>query len=288
MLNPFDLMSGDFGEKLLSLGELLVLMLGQLNEEQKNILDKAVIEIYEDKGIVANDNSTWKKKPPIMEDLFNIIVRERKAVSQSEKIHYVSLENRIRVYVKGSFSFMNKQTNLDLAKDTISFNIENMPKPIKPILMFLILDFIIKRMRKDKERKLLVVDEAWSLLRHGQQADYLFEIVKTSRKFGLGIAIITQEVDDLLTTEAGHTILANTSWKMLMRQDSAVIKALSDKFNLHPEEQSQLLSSSIGEGMLFAYNEHIPLRIVASEKEHELITTNPDELRQQGKEKRGK
>src|SRR3989344_1597688 len=278
IINPFDLMGGDFGEKTLSLMDLFRLMLGELTEEQKNLLDKAVLSIYEEKGIIPNDKATWSKTPPTLGDLHAFIQRHKKHAEHNELRDLITLENRVRLYTEGAFSFMNRQTKLDFASANISFNIEKMPKQVKPIMMFLILEFVVNKMREDKSRKLLVVDEAWSLLRHGEQADYLFELIKTSRKYALGIVIITQEVTDLLATEAGNTILANTSWKILLRQEPAVIKTLADKFNLNIEEENYLLTADTGEGLLFAMNEHIPIKVIASEEEHELITTNPDEL----------
>ena len=278
IINPLDLMGADFGEKMLALMDLFKIMFGGLSEEQKNILDKAVLDIYEDKGIIANDTHTWDKTPPILGDLLEHVRKKKRGAERDELRELITLENRLHIYTEGAFGFLNRQTQLDFSRSNISFNIEKMPKQVKPIMMFLILEFIVNKMREDKSRKLLVVDEAWSLLRHGEQADYLFELIKTSRKYGLGLVIITQEVTDLLTTEAGGTILANTSWKMLLRQEPAVIKTLAEKFNLNVEEENYLLTADIGEGLLFAMNEHIPIRIIASDEEHELITTNPDEL----------
>ncbi len=278
IINPLDLMGGDFGEKTLSLMDLFKIMLGDLSEEQKNLLDKAVLAAYEEKGIIPNDSTSWGREPPTLGDLTAHLQRLKKHAEHNELRDLVTLENRLHIYTEGAFNFLNRPTQLDFSKANISFNIEKMPKQVKPVMMFLILEFIVNRMREDKSRKMLVVDEAWSLLRHGEQADYLFELIKTSRKYGLGLVIITQEVTDLLTTEAGGTILANTSWKMLLRQEPAVIKTLADKFNLNTEEENYLLTADIGEGLLFAMNEHIPIRIVASQEEHELITTNPDEL----------
>lgn len=278
IINPFDLMGRDFGEKMLSLMDLFKIMCGELTEVQKNILDKTIHQAYSKKGIFSHDPTTWSQTPPVMDDLYQEIIKEKKTASRQETMTYEALENRIRIYARGSFSFLNKQTNLNLENDLISFNIVDMPNQVKPVMMYLILDFVHKKMQETRERKLLVVDEAWSLLRHGDQASYLFEIIKTSRKFGMGMVIITQEANDLLTTKAGRTILANTAWKLLLRQESVVMKELSERFNLNQEEQNFVLTAQKGEGLLFAMNDHIPLTVVASEKEHEIITTNPDEL----------
>ncbi|MFA6064899.1 MAG: DUF87 domain-containing protein [archaeon] len=279
IINPFDLMNSDLGEKTISLMDLFKILCGELTEVQKNILDKAVHNIYQHKGILPDDPKTWTKEPPIMEDLYNEIIKEKKTASRLERMTYEALENRLRIYVKGSFSFINKQTNLDLTNDLICFNIANMPSQIKPVMMYLILDFVHKKMQKDRERKTLIIDEAWSLLRFAEHSKSIFELIKTARKFGLGIVIITQEVEDLLSSPAGKTILANTAWKYLSRQEPACITGLAENFHLNQEEQNYLLTAMPGEGLLFAMNDHIPLRVVPSPSEYELITTNPDEVR---------
>jgi conjugal transfer ATP-binding protein TraC len=279
IINPFDLMGSDLGEKTISLIDLFNILCGELTEVQKNILDKAINNIYQQKGILLDNSDTWKKTPPIMEDLYNELIKQKKTASRIEKMTYDALENRLRMYVKGSFNFINRQTSLDLEKDLICFNIAKMPTQIKPVMMYLILDFVHKKMNKDKERKTLVIDEAWSLLRFAEHSKSIFELIKTARKFGLGILIITQEVQDLIESSAGKTILANTAWKYLSRQEPATIAELAEKFHLNGEEQNYLLTAMPGEGLLFAMNDHIPLRVVPSPQEYELITTNPDELK---------
>jgi conjugal transfer ATP-binding protein TraC len=279
IINPFDLMGSDFGEKTISLIDLFNILCGDLTEVQKNILDKAIHNCYQHKGILLDNSETWKKEPPIMGDLYNELIKQKKTCSRMEKMTYEALENRLRMYVKGSFNFINRQTNLDLEKDLICFNIAKMPSQIKPVMMYLILDFVHKKMQKDKERKTLVIDEAWSLLRFAEHSKSIFELIKTARKFGLGILIITQEVQDLIESSAGKTILANTAWKFLSRQEPATIRELAEKFHLNNEEQNCLLTAMPGEGLLFAMNDHIPLRVVPSPKEYELITTNPDEIK---------
>lgn len=287
IINPLDLLDRDFGDKMLSLMDLFKIMCGELSEPQKNFLDKALLKIYAEKGIKAGDKTTWGRPPPVLRDLYDVFKSERNGVSKFEKMTYDALLNRLRIYAEGSFSFMNKQTNLDLNNNLICFNIADMPAQVKPVMMYLILDFVHKKMQKDRERKLLVVDEAWTLLRYGEHAQYLFELIKTARKFGLGLAIITQEVNDLLASRTGKTIMANTAWKLLLRQEPTVMGEVVEKFNLNTEEQNFVLTAGKGDGLLFAMNDRIPLKIVASEKEYEIITTNPDELRNRDKKRKG-
>jgi hypothetical protein len=283
IINPFDLMEQDLGEKMLSLMDLFKIMCGELTEVQKNILDKIILKSYEKKGIISNNPETWTREPPIMEDIYKELLQEKKTATKLEKMTYEALENRLRIYAKGTLSFINKQTNLDLSNDLICFNISKMPNQIKPTMMYLIMDFVHKKMQKDRERKALIIDEAWTLLRYAEHSKHIFELIKTARKFGLGIIILTQEVGDLIASEAGKTILANTSWKFLARQEPTVIEEPSQKFHLNQEEQNYLLTALPGEGLLFAMNDHIPLKVVPSPSEYELITTNPDEIIQRNK-----
>ena len=278
MINPLDISGYEFMDKMLSLIDLFMIMLDGLSQSEKMILDSALRATYASKGITLNAMYDTKKQP-LLGDLYEVLQKERKQAKKFEKSSYDSLLSRLKIYVEGTFKFFNKATNLDLADDMISFNIMEIPKQVRPAIMFMVLDYIHKKMQKDKERKMLVIDEAWTLLKHVEQASYIFELIKTARKFGLGIVIITQEVSDLLTTRAGKTILANTSWRMLFRQESAVIKELNEKFNLNEEEQNFILSAEKGEGLLVAMNERIPIKVVASEKEYKLITTNPEEVR---------
>lgn len=279
IINPLDLMDRDFGDKMLSLMDLFKIMFGELTEPQKSILDKALLKVYADKGIYPRDKESWSNEPPNLKELYDFLKQEKNKATRIESVTYDALLNRLGIYAEGSFSFLNKKTSLDLRKNLISFNIVDMPPQVKPVMMYLILDFVHKKMQRDRERKLLVIDEAWTLLRYAEQAEYLFELIKTSRKFGLGLVIITQEVNDLLARRAGKTILANCAWKLLLRQEPTVIREVQEKFNLNTEETSFVLTADKGEGLLFAMNDRMPLKITASQKEYEIITTNPDELR---------
>ena len=195
-----------------------------------------------------------------------------------ERETYRSLINRVSMYVDGVFSFMNRHTKVDLKNTLKNYDLSGMPKPVKPVYMFLILDLEYTRMRKDLNRKMLIVDEAWSLLEKAEEAGYIFEIVKTSRKFNLSLLLITQEVADLLENKAGRAVLANTSFTLLLRQKPAVIRQVVDTFQLSVAEKDALLSAKVGEGILIVENDHSEIKIIASEKEHEFITTNADEI----------
>jgi hypothetical protein len=153
-----------------------------------------------------------------------------------------------------------------------------MPKQVKPVMMFLILEYVYSKMKQDKERKLLVIDEAWSMLQNAGEEGFVFEVVKTCRKFNLGLLLITQDVADLLNSKAGRAVLANSSYAILLRQKSAIIENVEDVFHLSYAEREHLLTANVGEGILMMENDHQEIKIIASPEEHQLITTKPDEL----------
>jgi len=276
-INVLDLMGHDFGEKRLSLMELFQVMLGFMSEVQKGVLDRAITNVYLKKGINA-DPSTWSKTPPVLGNLRDELELMSKSATMIEKETYRSLINRLSLYVDGVFSFMNRHTKVDFKNTLRNYDLSGMPKPVKPVYMFLILDMEYVRMKKDLKRKMLIIDEAWSLLGKAEEAGYIFEIVKTSRKFNLSLLLITQEVADLLENRAGRAVLANTSFTLLLGLKSAVIKEVAETFQLSTIERDRLLSAKVGEGILIVENDHSEIKIIASEKEHEFITTKADEL----------
>jgi hypothetical protein len=153
-----------------------------------------------------------------------------------------------------------------------------MPKQVKPVVMYLVLDYVYMKMKDSNKRKLLVIDEAWSMLQTAEESSYIFEIVKTCRKYNLGLLMITQDVADLVASKAGHAVLANTSYTFLLRQKPAVISNVAKTFNLSQPEKDFLVSAKLGSGILILENEHQELEVIASPEEHKLITTNPDEM----------
>ncbi len=287
IINPLDLMEHDYAEKRLSLMDLMPIMLGVLSDIQKAAIDRALTNTYLRKGI-NNNEETWNNKPPILQDFLHELESMEKKASIIEKPTYRSLINRLSMYTNGVFSFLNKHTKIDFTNQFVCFNIGDMPKQVKPVVMFLILDYVYTKMRETKEKKILVIDEAWSLLNRVEDASYIFEIVKTSRKFNLGLLLITQDVQDLLKSEAGNALLANSSYTILMRQKPAVIEDISKIFRLSKLERDKLLTANIGEGLLILENEHSELKVIASEEEYKIITTNPNDFIKKIKTKRKK
>lgn len=283
IINPLDLMGHDYTEKRLSLMDLMKIMLGDLSDIQKAFIDKALTRTYELKGI-TNNPDTWNNEPPILEDLLNVLNSMEKRASKLEKTTINSLANRLDMYVSGVFGFFNKKTNINFNNNLVCFDIGKMPSQVKPAIMFLVLDYIYMKMKSNLDRKILLIDESWSLLSRAEEAGYIFEIVKTCRKFNLGLLLINQEVEGLLNSKAGKSVLANSSYTLLMKQKPAVIDNICKTFYLSNSERTHLLTANIGEGLLIMEDDHSEIKIIASPKEHELITTNADELIKQNNE----
>jgi hypothetical protein len=284
VINIFDLMDYPFDEKRLSLLDALVIMLGTMSSGQKNInmsipqkslLDDAISIAYKNAGI-SNDKSTWKREPPVIEDLYEILDKQKKTCNSKERrLVYESLVMRLKPYVDGAYSFLNKRTRMNADANIISFNIKDLPRAVRPTMMYMILDYVYSTMRKDPNPKMVVVDEAWSLLSQVDEAPFLLEMVKTSRKFHMSLLLIVQELNDLVGSKAGKSILANTSSKYFFRQDPAVIDAVVRALNFNANERKILMSSGRGEGLMIADTEHMPIKVVASPNEDRLVNTTP-------------
>jgi type IV secretory pathway VirB4 component len=277
IINPLDLMGHDYIEKRLSLMDLMSIMLGDLSEIQKALIDRAITSIYAKKGITEN-SKTWNYNPPILSDLWDEIRKMESSATQLEKSTLRSIANRLSMYTTGVFKFLNKRTNINFNNRFVCFDIGDMPKQVKPTMMFLVLDYIYTKMKSDLSRKILLIDESWSLLSKAEEAGYIFEIVKTCRKFNLGLLLINQEVEGLLDSKAGKSVLANSAYTMLMRQKPAVIDNICNTFHLSENERAHLLTANIGEGLLIMEDDHSKIKVIASPEEHDLITTNADEI----------
>ena len=278
IINMLDLLGQDLDEKRLSLLVAFNTMLGKLDELEAALLDKAVTNAYRRKGITREDSKSWALPPPKLSDLHGALEEMAQDAPKSQERTFSILSTKLEQYIDGVFSFLNKETSLDLDNEFIVFDIQKMPAAVRPLMMYLILEYIYSTMQKDRARKILAIDEAWSLLGQAGSSEYLFKIVKTCRKFNLSLMLITQEVKDLLDSKAGDSVLANTSCKYLMKQDPSVIDKLVETMHLAPQERNTLLSAGLGEGILIADNERFHIKVVASEKEHKLITTKADEM----------
>ena len=270
-INPFDLAQvyeegeSQLGLKILTLHSLFKVIMGELNASQEALLDRALIATYRAKGI-TQDPATQKKEPPLMEDLYKILVG-------METTEAKDLAARIEKFVKGSFvGIFDQHTNVNLKNPFTVFSVKDLQEALRPIAMFVILDFIWTRVRKELKRRLLVVDEAWHMMRYKDSAQFLWSVVKRARKYSLGLTTITQDVEDFLAQDIGKAIVTNSALRLLLKQSPAAIDKIGEVFYLSQGEKQLLLAANIGEGIFFAGPHHAPIKIVASKEEHRIIT----------------
>ncbi|MCA9380867.1 ATP-binding protein [Candidatus Dojkabacteria bacterium] len=281
-LNPFELSQlydqdeDELRFKIRSVSGLIRIMLGgTLTGEEAAILDRAIILTYSEKGITP-DKSTHSKEPPLMEDLYKILNS-----MAEEEAH--SMARRLERYIKGSASgVFDQRSTIDIHNTFTVFSIRDLTPDLRPMAMYSMLDFIWTKIKKDKRKRLLIIDEAWVMMQYEDAAYFVYQIAKRARKYGLGLTTITQDVDDFLSSDFGKAIVNNASMQLLLKQSPAAIDKLQKVFYLTEGEKSFLLSAGIGQGLFFAGANHVALQVVASENEHNLITTNPEDLAKLG------
>ncbi len=276
-INPFDLPAttglnvGEDGLRstITMLHGLISLMVGGLSPEEDALLDRALYETYALKDI-SDDPATQKNPPPLLIDLHSVMLNMTGAES---------LANRLSKYTEGSFSGLFTQaTNFDLGRGFVAFSVRDLEEDLRPIGMYLILNYIWNRVRFDQRKRLLIVDEAWFMMQHEDSARFVYSIAKRARKYYLGMTVITQDVEDFLASQYGRSVITNSSLQMLLKQSPAAIDQLAEVFNLTDGEKLWLLEADVGEGLFFAGLNHVAIKIVASYNEDRLITTNPEEL----------
>ncbi len=275
-INPFDLAQvyeegeNQLGLKILSLHSLFKVIMGQLNATQEALLDRALVMTYRAKGI-TQDPETQKKEPPLIEDLYKTLIG-------MEVPDALDLAARIEKFVKGSFvGIFDKQTNINLNNPFTVFSVQDLQETLRPIAMFVILDYIWTRVRKDLKRRILIVDEAWHMMKYPDSAQFLWSVVKRARKYYLGLTTITQDVEDFLSQDIGKAIVTNSAMRVLLKQSPAAIDKIGEIFYLSQGEKQLLLAANIGEGIFFAGPHHAPIRVVASPEEYNLLSTKPQE-----------
>lgn len=282
-INPFDLSNvyeegeNELGQKIIHLHALLKVMLGKMNATQEAMLDRALVAAYKAKGITP-DPATQTNEPPLMEDLYKALIGMENAEAED-------LSARLEKFITGSFrGIFDQKSNIDIRNQLTVFSVREMEEELRPIAMFVILDFIWTRIKKNLKKRLLIVDEAWYFMRYPDSAYFLHSIAKRARKYFLGLTTITQDVEDFLGSEFGKSIVSNASIKFLMKQSPSSIPVLAETFYLSEGEKQLLVVADVGEGIFFAGQNHVALRVVASREEHTVITTNPEELLQRQKD----
>jgi conjugal transfer ATP-binding protein TraC len=276
-INPFDLAAPREDESaadvlrsnIVALVGLFRIMLGGLTPEEDAIIDKAISETYALKDITVDSNFT-EVEPPLLSD-FELVLA---GMEGSE-----SLGQRLSKYTKGTWSgFINQPTNVDINKKFVVFSVRDMEDDLKPVAMYLITHYIWNAVRKNLKKRLLVIDEAWWMMKSDDTASFLYSMAKRGRKYYLGLATITQDVDDFLRSPYGLPMITNSSIQLLLKQSPTTIDNLQKTFNLSDEEKYLLLESDVGEGIFFAGLKHVAIKIIASYTEDQIITSDPSQV----------
>ncbi|MBI5530277.1 MAG: ATP-binding protein [Candidatus Doudnabacteria bacterium] len=277
-INPFDLPAAIEGEDngdvlrsaVINLLGLFSLMIGKLNPTEEALMDKAIWQTYAKKDITPNLTDFHGVEYPTMNDLVEIL---------NSMVGAESLAQRLEKYTQGTFGgLLNQQTNVVLNNQLVVFSIRDLEEELRPIAMYIILNFIWNIVRSELKKRILAVDEAWILMQHEDSARFLFGIAKRARKYYLGLTTITQDVADFLASPYGKPIVTNSSIQLLLKQSPAAINIIAETFFLTEGEKYLLLESEVGEGIFFAGLKHAAIKIYASYVEDQIITTDPKQL----------
>jgi type IV secretory pathway VirB4 component len=278
-VNPFDIPIIPEGEEpadvfkshVLNLTGLIKLMLGEIKPEEESLLDRAITETYASRDITADNFGLIKEfNPPLLEDLQTILMN-----TEGGK----TLAQRLDKFTHGSYAgFTNTPTNVDIKNRLIVFSIRDLEEELRPIAMYIVLNFVWNLIRSELRQRLMVIDEAWWMMKYKDSASFLFGLVKRCRKYYLGVTTITQDVDDFLKSEYGRPIITNSSIQLLLKQSPTGIESVAQAFDLTEGERAFLLEASVGEGLFFAGPKHVAIKIIASYTEDQIITTNPEQI----------
>jgi conjugal transfer ATP-binding protein TraC len=263
-VNPFDLATtfhnrNDLSEHAQDLTEVISLMAEGLSSREKAAVDKAILKIYKSSS----------KSQPLLEDLY----------AELHTLGQLKLCERLEKYISGSLAnVFNAQTNIKLDNRLVIFDIKDLPESLRQIMMLIISNFVQNQVKALPEKRLLIIDEGWMLLEHEESARFVSGLVRRARKYYLGVSIISQQANDFLKSDYGRAIASQSALRILMRQDTTTIKNVVSEFNLSEYESSFLLTCERGDALIIADQNHVAVKVVASEKEHPLITTNPAEV----------
>ncbi len=293
-INPFDLpqvvdteeADNALRSNLITLHGLLRLMMGgaqaqmtggnatmmpALSPVEEADLDAGLIETYGKAGI-TNDPLTHRSQPPTINDLYDTLLHMGGTGPQ--------LAQRLRKYTTGTFAgIFSQQSNININNPMVVFNVRDLEDELRPVAMYIVLNYIWNKTKSDQKKRILIVDEAWQLMKYEDSANFLFSLAKRARKYNLGVTTITQDVEDFMGSRMGRAIVANASMQMLLKQSSSAVDVLSETFKLTSEEKKRLSQFPVGQGLFFAGQNHVHIQVAASPTETSLITTNPDQVR---------
>ncbi len=281
-INPFDLPLPYEGKEeqpgdllrtaIINLKGLMKLMLGDLTPREEGLVDQALLDTYALKGITMDTVNPGKIPAPTMEDLHDVL-QDTKGGED--------IAQRLKQYTSGIFAgIFNRPTNVDLKNGLVVFSIRDLDEVLRPTAMYIILNYIWNIVRSKLKRRILVIDEAWTMVQHEDAARFVYGLVKRARKYYLGVTTITQDVEDFISRDFGKSIITNSAMQLLLKQAPSAAPGLAKIFNLTEGEQYYLLNSVQGEGIFFAGRKHVAIQIIASAAEHRVITTNPEEVLQ--------
>jgi type IV secretory pathway VirB4 component len=243
-----------------------------LNPTEEADLDAALIETYAKAGI-TNDPLTHKSPPPTINDLYDTLLHMGGTGPQ--------LAQRLRKYTSGTFAgIFSQQSNINIDNPMVVFNIRDLEDELRPVAMYIVLNYIWNKTKSDQKRRMLIIDEAWQLMKYEDSASFMFSLAKRARKYNLGITTISQDVEDFMGSRMGRAIVANASMQLLLKQSPSAVDVLADVFKLTSEEQKRLTQFPVGQGLFFAGQNHVHIQIIASQTETGLITTNPEQVQQ--------
>ena len=282
-INPFDLPKALRGEdaaagevlraSVINLHGLLKLMLGPITPSEDGILDRAILDTYALHGITLTTPNPGDLDVPTLQQLVDVL----ETTDGGENMARV-----LQKYTTGSFAgLFNEKTNVQLNNHMVVFQIRDLEEQLRPIAIYIVLNYIWNRVRAEMKKRILVVDEAWNMMQHEDSARFLYSIVKRARKYYLGVTTITQDVDDFVESPFGKPIITNSSLQLLMKQSPATVDSLQKLFYLTDGEKYLLLNSEVGQGILFAGYKHVAVEVIASPEEAALITTKPQEVMKQ-------
>jgi len=276
-INPFDLPAPREDETsanvlrshIVNLVGLFRIMLGGLTPEEDAIVDRAISETYALKDITP-DSDFSNIEPPLLSD-FEMVLAGMEGTE--------SLVQKISKYTTGTWAgFINRPTNVDINNKFIVFSIRDMEDELRPVAMYIITHYIWNAVRKELKKRLLVIDEAWQMMKSEDAASFLYSMAKRGRKYYLGLATITQDVNDFLRSQYGLPIITNSSIQLLLKQSPTTIDIVQQTFNLTDEEKYLLLESDLGEGIFFAGLKHVAIKIIESYTEDQIITSDPSQI----------
>jgi type IV secretory pathway VirB4 component len=280
-INPLDLSAGDGDKALINRALFMqtfisVLTAGEgasagvpLPPEEAAALDVAVLAAYRAKGITS-DPRTWRRPAPLLADL----AAELAATDAAGK----QLAARLHPYVAGSFKeLFDGPTTTAAEGHLVVYAIKDLPDELKPVGTLLTLDAIWRRVSTGDPnvRRLVLVDEAWLMLRAGLGAQFLFRLAKSARKYGAGLTVVTQDAADVLATDVGRAVASNAATQVLLRQAPQAIDAVAGAFGLTEGERAFLLSCSRGDALLTCGASRVAFHSLASDAEHDLVVTGP-------------